>query len=92
MTLTTTPIPTDLLALDARDPLAHKKADFLLPPGVIYLDGNSLGPLHRSVPARLAHAAQHEWGDQLIRSWTGDADWMHLPERVAAKLARLIGA
>lgn len=92
MTLTTPPLPADLLALDTRDPLAHTRADFLLPPGVIYLDGNSLGPLHRSVPARLAHAAQHEWGDQLIRSWTGDADWMHLPDRVAAKLARLIGA
>ncbi|GHF38041.1 kynureninase [Deinococcus metalli] len=94
MTVTTdaTTIPAHLLDLDARDLLAHKRAEFLLPPDVLYLDGNSLGPLHRSVPARLAGVAEREWGQQLIRSWMGDADWMHLPERVAAKLARLIGA
>ncbi|WP_309572695.1 kynureninase, partial [Deinococcus sp.] len=97
MTLTNpTTIPADLLDLDARDPLAHKKAEFLLPPDVIYLDGNSLGPLHCSVPERLAHVAGREWGQHLIRSWTGGEeggqDWMHLPDRVAVKLARLIGA
>ncbi|MFC4638183.1 kynureninase [Deinococcus hohokamensis] len=85
-----------LQALDARDPLAHKRAEFLLPPGVIYLDGNSLGALPAAVPARLDHVTRQEWGDALIRSWTanneGGRDWMALPDRVAAKVARLIGA
>ncbi|ULH14626.1 kynureninase [Deinococcus sp. KNUC1210] len=89
-------VPAELLALDARDPLAHKRAEFALPSGLIYLDGNSLGALPAHVPARLAHVAQQEWGNQLIRSWTGGADegrdWMQLPDRVAARIARLIGA
>ena len=37
----------DALALDARDPLAPLRAQFSLPEGVIYLDGNSLGVLPR---------------------------------------------
>lgn len=81
---------------DARDPLAHKRAEFKLPEGVIYLDGNSLGALPLSVPARLARVVGEEWGEQLIRSWTANAeaaqDWMNLPDRVAAKIAPLIGA
>ncbi len=81
---------------DAHDPLAHKRASFLLPEGVVYLDGNSLGALPLTVPARLARVAEEEWGGQLIRSWTANAeaaqDWMNLPDRVAAKIAPLIGA
>lgn len=85
-------VPDEILRLDAHDVLAHKKSEFVLPEGVVYLDGNSLGPLHRRIPERLARVAEQEWGQQLIRSWTGDTDWMHLPDRVAAKIARLIGA
>jgi len=91
-------VPADLLALDAIDPLRHKRREFTLPDGVIYLDGNSLGAMPRTVPTRLAHVAAQEWGQQLIRSWslTGPAeaaqDWMGLPDRVAAKIAPLIGA
>lgn len=90
------PVPAELLALDGRDPLAHKRAEFILPDGVIYLDGNSLGALPRAVPGRIAQVVAEEWGDQLIHSWTADAqaaqDWMGLPDRVAAKVAPLIGA
>ncbi len=90
------PIPADLLALDARDPLAHKRHEFMLPEGVVYLDGNSLGAMPRRVPDRLQEVAEQEWGHHLIRSWTRNAeaaqDWMSLPDRVAAKVARLIGA
>lgn len=92
----TAPVPADLLALDARDPLAHKRAEFLLPAGTLYLDGNSLGAMPAAVPERLARVAQQEWAQALIRSWTAGAemnlDWMTLPDRVAAKIAPLIGA
>ena len=50
------------LALDAEDPLAAQRGEFLLPEGVIYLDGNSLGALPRATPARIAEVVAAEWG------------------------------
>ena len=78
-------------ALDRADPLAGLRDRFALPPGVIYLDGNSLGPLPRATPARLAEVIGREWGEGLIRSWN-DAGWMDLPARVGERIAKLIGA
>ena len=78
-------------ALDAADPLRHFRERFTLPEGVIYLDGNSLGALPRATPARVAEVVAQEWGQGLIRSWN-DSDWITLPQRVGAKIARLIGA
>jgi kynureninase len=76
---------------DADDPLRAKRAQFLLPQGVNYLDGNSLGALVASVPARMQYAVQQEWGQGLIRSWN-DAGWYPAPQRVGAAIARLVGA
>src|SRR5690554_3831452 len=67
------------------------RAMFDLPEGVIYLDGNSLGPLPRAVPARLQQAAVAEWGQMLITGWN-KAGWMDLPTRLGDRIARLIGA
>ena len=78
-------------AMDRADPLAALRQEFVLPPGVVYLDGNSLGALPRAVPERIADVARHEWGEGLIRSWTA-AGWIDAPRRVGAKIARLIGA
>lgn len=80
----------ECLALDAADPLAHKRNEFAIPDDVIYLDGNSLGIPAHSALARLHSTAQEEWGVGLIRSWN-DAGWMQLPLKVGAKLSRLIG-
>jgi len=82
---------SDALALDARDPLAPLRALFTLPDGVIYLDGNSLGALPVATAGRVQGAIADEWGTGLIRSWN-TAGWVTLPERIAAKIARLIGA
>ncbi len=82
---------SDALALDARDPLAPLRALFTLPEGVIYLDGNSLGALPAAAAGRVQGAIADEWGTGLIRSWN-TAGWVTLPERIAAKIARLIGA
>jgi kynureninase len=79
------------LERDAQDPLAPLRAQFALPAGVIYLDGNSLGALPAAVPARVAELVQHEWGEGLIKSWN-TAGWIDLPRRVGDKIARLIGA
>lgn len=81
----------DCLALDAADPLAGKRADFALPEGVIYLDGNSLGALPHRVVAQMQTAVVQEWCNGLIRSWT-EADWYLAPQRVGARIAHLIGA
>ena len=64
---------------------------FALPEGVIYLDGNSLGPLPHAVRARLARTLDEEWGAMLIRGWN-QAGWMDLPARVGDQIARLVGA
>jgi kynureninase len=87
-----TDLTRDALAKrDLHDPLAARRDLFTLPDGVIYLDGNSLGALVKSVAARMQRAVQDEWGQGLIRSWN-DAAWYPAPLRVGATIARLIGA
>lgn len=81
----------DCRALDAQDPLRNLRDLFTLPEGVIYLDGNSLGPLPKAAPERIARAVHEEWGQGLIRSWN-TAGWFELPRRLGDKIARLIGA
>jgi kynureninase len=84
--------PPDWIRLaDANDPLAEFKARFQLPPGVIYLDGNSLGALPKATPERLRRVIENEWGGDLIASWNKH-DWIGAPARVGGKIARLIGA
>jgi kynureninase len=78
-------------ARDAADPLRPFRDRFHLPPGLIYLDGNSLGPLPTTAPERLRAAVEQEWGEMLIRGWNS-AGWYTLPRRLGDKIARLIGA
>ena len=81
----------EALALDAADPLAGFRDAFDVPPGLVYLDGNSLGPPPRAALARLQATATEEWGQGLVRSWNS-AHWIEAPQRVGGKIARLIGA
>lgn len=71
-------------------PLPRKDL-FDLPEGVIYLDGNSLGPLPRGAAERAQQVIAREWGQDLIRAWNS-ADWISLPQKVGDRIARLIGA
>ena len=67
------------------------RARFDLPEGMIYLDGNSLGPLPKGVADRVAQAITEEWGQMVITGWNR-AGWMDLPARVGDRVGRLIGA
>ncbi|MEP1767721.1 MAG: kynureninase [Sulfitobacter sp.] len=68
-----------------------KKDAFVLPQGVIYLDGNSLGPMPKAVTARVQNMLHDEWGQMLIGGWNA-AGWMDQPRRVGDSVARIVGA
>jgi len=77
--------------LDRADPLAGLRDQFTMINGLIYLDGNSLGPLPAATPARVQEAMSIEWGRDLISSWNIH-DWMQLPAKTGNKIAALVGA
>ena len=81
----------DALNLDRQDPLAALREEFTLRDGLIYLDGNSLGPMQACVAERVQRCFEKEWAQDLIASWN-TADWYRLPQTVGAKIAPLIGA
>ncbi len=85
------PTRDDCLELDRLDGLAPRRDDFVLAPDLIYLDGNSLGPLTRATRERVLATLDEEWATGLIRSWNA-AGWMAAPTRVGDRLAPLIGA
>ena len=70
---------------------ADYREQFVLPDGVIYLDGNSLGVLPKAAIAAVQKTVEEEWGNGLIRSWNS-ADWVNAPRRCGDKIARLVGA
>ncbi len=77
--------------LDRQDPLAAFRDRFVIDdPALVYLDGNSLGRLPRASQALAGELVATQWGERLIRSW--NEGWFDLPERIGAKLARLLGA
>lgn len=76
--------------LDAGDPLAGFRTEFVLADDLIYLDGNSLGRLPRATATRLVEAVEQEWGTGLIRSWT---QWIELSAQIGDELgAAALGA
>jgi kynureninase len=92
MTAVTIPETRDhAVELDAADPVARFRDEFVIPPGVVYLDGNSLGPPPRRVVERIDQLMKAEWGGDLIRSWT-TRGWIDLAERIGTEIAPLIGS
>ena len=67
------------------------KSQFYLPKGIIYLDGNSLGPLPKKTQDRIQHTLNNEWGEMLVTGWN-KAGWMDQPNEVGDRIAKLIGA
>ena len=78
------------VAADQADELADFRNEFDLPPGLIYLDGNSLGPRPRTASARALDVVNREWGRDLIGSWNSNG-WFDLPTVLGDKVARLVG-
>lgn len=77
--------------LDGADSLSAMRERFCLPEDLIYLDGNSLGLMPKAAASRVASAAQNEWAEGLIRSWS-DAGWFQLPMTAGNRIAQLVGA
>jgi kynureninase len=82
---------SDIRSLDQADPLRPFRTRFDLPETLVYLDGNSLGALPRTSIARIDDVVRREWGQDLIRSWNSN-HWIDAPQRIGAKIAKLIGA
>jgi kynureninase len=81
----------DIQNIDNEDKLANFKSRFELNnPNLIYMDGNSLGVLPKTTQSQMNGVIEKEWGDRLIRSW--NEGWYDRSQKIAAKIARLIGA
>lgn len=81
----------EIKELDHADPLSAKRGEFLIPAEIIYLNGNSLGPLTKKSQQRAQDVVQKQWGHDLIASWNTHA-WIDLPFTAGEKIAKLIGA
>jgi kynureninase len=79
------------VAGDLSDPLRRFRDRFILPEGVIYLDGNSLGALPQAAPGIVNRTITQEWGRDLIGSWNS-AGWFDMPVRLGDRIGQLLGA
>src|SRR5580658_4572131 len=79
------------VARDAADPLRGFRERFVLPESLIYLDGNSLGPMPRAAADVLNRTIEQEWGHDLIKSWNS-AGWFDMPVHLGDRVGALIGA
>ncbi len=68
-----------------------KKDQFIVPEGMIYLDGNSLGPLPSAAAGRISSMVEDEWGELLIKGWN-QAGWMQQPIQLGDRIGKLVGA
>ena len=81
----------ECVARDCVDPLCDFRDRFMIPEGLVYLDGNSLGPMPRAAASVLNRTIEQEWGHDLIRSWN-TAGWFDMPVRLGDRVGALIGA
>ena len=73
------------------DLFAATRQKFDLPEGLVYLDGNSLGPLPKSVAARVSREITVGWGEKLVRGWN-EHGWIDMQLEAGNRVATLVGA
>jgi kynureninase len=71
------------------DPLLAFREEFPILEKTTYLVSNSLGPMPRTVPEKLAEYAR-DWGDLGVKAW--NRGWWELPVEVGNEIAPLINA
>ncbi len=81
----------DIETMDRSDPLSSFRDEFAIPDDLVYLNGNSLGPMPKAAALAARHTTEVEWGCGLIRSWN-TAGWFNLPYEMGDALAPIIGA
>lgn len=67
------------------------RAMFDIPEGMIYLNGNSLGPMPKAAPERMHRFLMDEWRTELIRGWN-TRNWFMQTNTLGDRVGRLIGA
>jgi kynureninase len=72
-----------------RDPLLAFREEFPILEKTNYLVSNSLGPMPRTVPEKLAEFAR-DWGELGVKAW--NRGWWELPVEVGNEIAPLINA
>jgi kynureninase len=72
-----------------RDPLLAFREEFPILAKATYLVSNSLGPMPRTVPAKLAEYAR-DWGELGVKAWS--QGWWEQPVNVGNEIAPLINA
>ncbi|HMI48029.1 MAG TPA: aminotransferase class V-fold PLP-dependent enzyme [Gemmatimonadaceae bacterium] len=72
-----------------RDPLLAFREEFPILEKTTYLVSNSLGPMPRTVPEKLAEYAR-DWGDLGVKAW--NRGWWEMPVNVGNEIAPLINA
>ncbi len=78
--------------MDEQDPLANLRSHFVIPPGITYMDGNSLGLMPRAGERAVLEALE-QWKVKAIGGWMeGEANWINLGERLGERVAPLVGA
>jgi len=71
------------------DPLLAFREEFPILEKTTYLVSNSLGPMPRTVPEKLAEYAR-DWGDLGVKAW--NRGWWEMPVDVGNEIAPLINA
>ena len=89
--MTVTALVDQATVLDAADPLAHFRDQFIGsddPKIIAYLDGNSLGRPLKATRDRISRFVEDIWGSRLIRAW--DEGWMEDPVRIGNDIGRIV--
>lgn len=70
---------------------AKTRAMFDIPEGMIYLNGNSLGPMPKAAPEAMMRFLNDEWRSELIKGWNTKG-WFMQPNTLGDRIGKLIGA